>query len=260
MHVHQESLSTTARYLETEGARALETYEELFRRFLRQAEPFHSVTAKTRVLEVGIGTGGFLVVCAKHGLDCVGLEISPQLIEFAHERAARHGVSLDLRLGNIEDGVPAPGLFDIVIADAVFEHVEDWRGGLANVAAALRPGGLLIFSSTNRFAPWSGEFPRLPLYGWLPDRIRYWFRQVVEGPDVMRLGIDFHQFTYGTVRRALRETGFSRVYDIADLLDPERLNHPTRWKVALTRGMRRSRAVRHVMLTFWPATELVAVK
>jgi SAM-dependent methyltransferase len=260
MHVHQEALSSTARYLETEGQRALETYEDLRRKFMRQVERFRPLTAESRILEVGIGTGGFLVSCAKYGLHSVGLEISPQLIEFARERAARHGVSLDLRLGNIEDGVPGPGGFDVVIADAVFEHVENWRKGLANVAAALRPGGVLIFSSTNRFALWSGEFPRLPFYGWLPDRVRYKLRQVVEGPDVMRLGIDFHQFTYGSVRRALRETGFSRVYDIADLLDPERLNHPTPWKVALTRGMRRSPTVRRIVLTFWPATELVAVK
>jgi SAM-dependent methyltransferase len=260
MQVHQASLRSTARYLETEGARSLETYEELFQKFQRLAGPFHPVTAKTRVLEVGIGTGGFLVVCAQHGLRCVGLEISPQLIEFAHERAARHGVSLDLRLGNIEDAVLDPGAFDVVIADSVFEHVENWQRGLANVAASLRPGGVLIFSSTNRFALWSGEFPQLPFYGWLPDRVRYWLRQVVEGPDVMRLGIDFHQFTYRTLRRGLADVGFSRVYDIADLLNPERLNHPTRWKVALTRAMRRSPAVRRAVLTFWPGTELVAVK
>jgi SAM-dependent methyltransferase len=260
MQIHQTALSTVDRYLETEGQRPLEAYEDRFGKFMRLVSRFRPVTAGTRILEVGIGTGGVLVLSAKHGLECVGLEISPQLIAFAKERAERHGVSVDLRLGNIEDAVLDPASFDVVIADAVFEHVENWRAGLTNIAAALRPGGVLLLGSTNRFALWSGEFPPLPFYGWLPNRIRYWLRRTLEGPDVLRLGIDFHQFTYRTLRRALAAAGFARVYDAADLLDPERLNHPAWWKTVLVRAMRRSPIVKHVMLTFWPSTEVVAIK
>src|SRR2546429_63502 len=84
-------------------------------------------------------------------------------------------------------------------------------------------------TATNRFSVWSGECPRLPVCGWVAKRVRDWLRRTLEGPDVMRLGIDFHQFTSGTVRQALQETGFARVYDMAVLLDPERLNQPTWW-------------------------------
>lgn len=260
MQLHQASLSSVLRYLETEGQRPLEAYEEQVQKLLRLASRFRPVGTGTRILEVGIGTGWFLIFCAGKGLECVGLDISPQLIGFVRERAEQNGVHLDLRLGNIEETVLDPAAFDIVVAESVFEHVEDWRRGLANVAASLRPGGVLILSSTNRFSPRSGEYPPLPFYGWLPNRIRYWLRRTLEGPDVMRLGIDFHQFTYRILRRALKDTGFSRVYDITDLLDPERLNHPTWWKVALVRGMRWSPTVRRIMLTFWPQTELVAIK
>lgn len=256
---HSSSLSTAVRYLERGGHRPPEDYEGQFLKAIQRASRFRPITAGTRIMEVGIGTGWFTVLCAKRGLECVGLEISPQLIGFAQEMAKRNGVSLDLRLGNIEDAVLEPCAFDIVVADSVFEHVENWRAGLANIAAALRPGGVLILSSTNRFWPRSGEF-WLPFYGWLPNRIRYWLRRTIEGPDVMRFGIDFHQFTYPMLRRGLKEAGFARVYDMADLLDPERLNQPTAWKVALIRAMRRSPIVRHVMLTFWPGTELVAIK
>jgi SAM-dependent methyltransferase len=260
MQVHSASLSTVLRYLETEGQVPLDVHERDFRKVLQRVSRFHPLEAGTRLLEVGIGTGWFLVLCARNGLECVGQEISPEMIAFVRKRAEQNGVSLELRLGNIEETPLGREAFDVVIAESVFEHVEDWRRALANVAASLRPGGVLIFSSTNRFSLRSGEFPPLPFYGWLPNRIRYWLRRTLEGPDVMRLGIDFHQFTYGTVRRAMLETGFSRVCDIADLLDPERLNKPTWWKVALLRGMRRSRTVRRITLTFWPETELVAIK
>jgi SAM-dependent methyltransferase len=259
MQVHQVALSSTARYLESEGHRPLEAYASEFRKFVRRASRGRALAHGARILEVGIGTGWFLILCAQHGFEPVGLDISPQLIDFVRGRAARHGVRLDLRLGNIEETALEPAAFDVIIADSVFEHVERWREGLARVATALRPGGVLIFSSTNRFSVRSGEF-WLPFYGWLPNRARYALRRALEGPDVMRLGIDFHQFTYPRVRRALAGLGFSRIYDVAELLEPERLNHPSPWKIALLRAMRRSPLVRRATLTFWPATELVAVK
>ena len=259
MQVHHASLRSTARYLEAEGRRPLEAHEPEFRKFVRLASRGRALAPGTRILEVGIGTGWLLILCAQHGLDPVGLDISPQLIEFVRQRAEQHGLQLDLRLGNIEEAPLEPASFDVIIADSVFEHVQHWQEGLARVAAALRPGGVLIFSSTNRFALRSGEFA-LPFYGWLPDPVRYALRRAIDGPDVMRLGIDFHQFTYPVVHRALTRLGFSRVYDIADLLDPDRLNSPRRWKVALVRAMRRSPRLRRAVLAFWPATELVAVK
>jgi len=259
MQVHLASLTTAVEYLEREGQRPLEAYEDAFRKFVRLASRFHPLAPGTRILEVGIGTGSFPVLCAKHGLECVGLEISPQLIAFAQKRAEENGVSIDLRLGNIEVAILEPAAFDVVVADSVFEHVENWCEGLTNVAATLRPGGVLLFSSTNRFSLRSGEF-WLPLYGWLPNQIRYWLRRMIEGADVMRFGIDFHQFTYPTLRRGLQDAGFTHVYDVADLLDPERLNHPTWWKVALVRAMRRSPIVRRLALTLWPSTEFVAIK
>ena len=259
MQVHPTTLDSVLRFLGTEGQRSVEAYEERFQKLLRLASRFRPLEAGTRLLEVGIGTGWFLMLSARRGLECVGLDISPQVIAFVRTRAEQDGVSLDLRLGNIEETVLEREAFDVVMAESVFEHVEDWRRGLANVAACLRPGGVLILTSTNRFSPRSGEYP-LPFYGWLPNRLRYWLRRTLEGPDIMELGIDFHQFTYPGLSDGLKEAGFSRVYDIGHLLDPERLNHPTWWKIALLRAMRRSVAVRRVMLTFWPETELVAIK
>lgn len=255
----QRSPRTVVRYLEKEGQRPLEAYGPRFRRIMQIVSPFRAVHPGTRILEVGIGTGWFPVLCAAERFDCVGLDNSPLLIEFARARAKANGVEPELRLGSIEDVPLEPNFFDVVVADAVFEHVENWRAGLTNVASCLKPGGVLVFGSTNRFAFLSGEYP-LPLYGWLPNRVRYWLRQMLEGPDVMLATIDFHQFTYPGLRHALREAGFARVYDSVDLHDPERLNHPTWWKVALLRTMRRSPVIRHTLLTFWPTTELVAIK
>jgi len=173
MQVHPTTLDSVLRFLGTEGQRSVEAYEERFQKLLRLASRFRPLEAGTRLLEVGIGTGWFLMLSARRGLECVGLDISPQVIAFVRTRAEQNGVSLDLRLGNIEETVLEREAFDVVMAESVFEHVEDWRRGLANVAACLRPGGVLILTSTNRFSPRSGEYP-LPFYGWLPNRLRFW--------------------------------------------------------------------------------------
>src|SRR5690606_34496918 len=116
--------------------------------------------------------------------------------------------------------------YDVVVAASTFEHVRDWRAGLETIAAALKPGGVLYFASTNKFRLRSGEY-WIPLYGWFPDRVRYWLRRVFQGDDIMNWGIDFNQFRYPQLRRVFTEVGFSKVFDRAAVLDPDTLNHPT---------------------------------
>ena len=47
----------------------------------------------------------------------------------------------------------------------------------------------------------------------LSDRVRYRLRRRVEGPGVMKWGIDFNQFTYPQMRREFRRIGFSGIHD-----------------------------------------------
>ena len=213
MEVYHGELSDVERYLRNRSSIRLEHKEERYQSLLRCLSRVKPVTPATRMLEVGTGLGLFPIWCATRGLNCVGLEINPKLIEHAHSLADEYGVGVEILLGNLEDYSMPDMQFDAIFAASLFEHVEHWRRGLEQIHRWLRPGGLLVFESTNKFALTSGEYPKLPLYGWLPDAVRYRFRQLVQGPDIMKLGIDFHQFTGGRLRKAFRETGFSKIYD-----------------------------------------------
>jgi hypothetical protein len=78
-----------------------------------------------RIAEVGCGAGGILETL-QHELDprpnCVGYEISPQAFEIAKKRETD---CLEFHLGT-----PAPdhGVFDVILAMDVLEHVEDYLG------------------------------------------------------------------------------------------------------------------------------------
>jgi hypothetical protein len=92
----------------------------------------------------------------------------------------------------------------------------------------------------------------------MPNWMRYRFRIWKQGPDIMKLGIDFHQFTYVGLRRAFRRTGFSKIYDIVDLADP-RPSHGA-LKRRILEWSRQSRVFRELFLLVFEGTTLVAVK
>jgi 2-polyprenyl-3-methyl-5-hydroxy-6-metoxy-1,4-benzoquinol methylase len=259
LRVHQEAIPDVDRYLANFGSYELASKTPEYNRYWKYVGKVRQVDASMRILEVGTGTGWFPLLCKANGLQCKGLEISPQLIAFAMQMGERNGIVPDIELGNVEDTDLGIEQYDIVIASSVFEHVEHWRSGLAKIYAALKPGGVLFFESTNKFllGP-SGEFAAFPFYGWLPNAARYRLRKAVHGKDIMKLGIDFTQFTHGTLRREFKKLGFRKALDIVDLVDIERLSPLKR---AVTRSCRAFRPFRSLLLTFvMPATAFVCQK
>jgi 2-polyprenyl-3-methyl-5-hydroxy-6-metoxy-1,4-benzoquinol methylase len=257
VRVHQETLSDTDRYIETTKSQTLADMMSTFQQYLRLIGKVRIPNPDTRILEIGVGTGWFPLICKTKGWNCKGLEISPQLIEVAMETGRAHGVVPDIELGNIEESDIGREQYDIIVASSVFEHVELWRDGLEKVYAALKPGGVLYFESTNKFSFTSGEYQGVPLYGWLPNKLRYKLRIMVQGPDVMKLGIDFNQFTYFGLRRAFRQIGFKTIYDRVDIADVDRM---AGWKRRIMLAARGNRLLRTVMLFFMEATTFVCVK
>lgn len=258
MKVYREELSDVTRYLDKRGGRPLQEWVPQYENLLRVVGRIRPVETSHRMLEVGTGTGWFPILCKKNGLFCKGLEISPQLVEFAREYGRLNGVEPDIELGNLEESNLGSNVYDTIICSSVFEHVEDWRHGLAVVHKALKPGGVLFFESTNKFSLTSGEYPEFPLYGWLPNWARYALRKRVHGPDIMKLGIDFHQFRYGQLRAEFRKLGFSRILDRVDLADPEHMP-PGRRRTVL-QWCRRSSVAKNTVLTFFEMTTFLCQK
>jgi SAM-dependent methyltransferase len=257
MRIHNEELSDVARYIATHRHLRLEDHEADFQNYLRLIRKGKDIDSTSRMLEIGVGTGWFPLACAAHGFSCKGLEISRQLIEFAKEFGRNYGLEPDIELGNIEESDLGKAQYDVILAQSVFEHVERWRQAARKIYDALKPGGLFVFSSTNKFS-FTGQEYDLPLYGWLPNAWRYRLRIARQGPDIMKLGIDFNQFTYPQLRRAFREIGFSRIWDRVDFADPAEVAAP--WKRRLLRLSKGVRPIKHVVLWFADATMFLCVK
>ncbi len=102
------------------------------------------------VLDIGCGSGKFVVECAKKGATVVGIDISKEMIEIAKEFCKKNNVDVDLKVGDATIGLPEG--FDVCIALGVFEYFKDPMPILKNMMKSTKQGGKVIFSVPSSYA------------------------------------------------------------------------------------------------------------
>ncbi len=133
---------------------------DLFAAIVRVAAS-RSGDGPVRVLEVGAGTGSTTAAVLEVLLDgrteYLFSDISPLFVARARQTfATRRGVHcqvLDIERDVIAQGIDAAS-FDIIIASDVVHATRDLRETLANLRAALRPGGLLAMLEVTTRQRW----------------------------------------------------------------------------------------------------------
>ena len=98
--------------------------------------------------ELGCGPGWMTRMAARHGLEAVGYDISPGMIEIAREQAEAEGVAARFEVADMEE-LDAGGRFDACLIYDALHHSP--RADLAIRAArrALRPGGRFLLAEPN---------------------------------------------------------------------------------------------------------------
>ena len=98
-----------------------------------------------RVLDVGTGYGVLLdTLRSEFGCNVAGAELSHQEAEYA-----RTELSLDVRVGDVADVGFELGIFDVVLALEVLEHIVAPRDFVAELVPYLRNGGVLVIGTDN---------------------------------------------------------------------------------------------------------------
>lgn len=98
-------------------------------------------------LDVGCGAGLLCEPLARLGAKVTGVDAAPENVEAARAHADGQGLSISYlaaELGSV------PGQFDLVTSMEVVEHVADPAAFVAELAAHVAPGGLMILSTPNR--------------------------------------------------------------------------------------------------------------
>jgi SAM-dependent methyltransferase len=97
------------------------------------------------VVDVGCGAGGAAIAFARHAPGVVALDPDPRLVAVARGRAAEAGVGGQLQLAAAAiGGLPLrPRRAAVVWASGVLHHVPDQQAAVDELAALVRPGGVL---------------------------------------------------------------------------------------------------------------------
>lgn len=98
-------------------------------------------------LDVGCGAGLLAEPLARLGAKVTAIDAAPDLIAVARGHAAKMGLEIDYRAGDVQQ---LEGEFDLVTCMEVIEHVAKPAAFLAALAKRLAPGGLLLLSTPNQ--------------------------------------------------------------------------------------------------------------
>ncbi|WP_439633160.1 bifunctional 2-polyprenyl-6-hydroxyphenol methylase/3-demethylubiquinol 3-O-methyltransferase UbiG [Glycocaulis sp.] len=158
--------------------------ERLCAHFAREGrEPL----AGLELLDIGCGGGLVSEPMARLGAKVTGVDAAEPNIKTALVHAREAGLEIGYRHGTAEQLLEAegPGRFDAVLNLEVVEHVADPEQFLADCAALVKPGGIMIVGTINRTsrAFVTAIFGAEYVLGWLP-RGTHRFGKLVKPEEV----------------------------------------------------------------------------
>lgn len=104
------------------------------------------------VLDLGCGAGSNVLFLARSGFDSHGIDLSPEAVSSARERARDEHLSVDVRVGDALALPFPPARFAGAIDNGCFHTLPVRRRGdyASEVARVVRPGGSLVLSWIGR--------------------------------------------------------------------------------------------------------------
>jgi ubiquinone/menaquinone biosynthesis C-methylase UbiE len=145
---------------------------------------FRTPVKARRVLDVGSGSGNFLIVAAQHFSQVIGIDIGMRHLQMGRRRFIDRGVPVPALACCCAECLPFPdGYFDLIVMSSTLEFVRDQEKVLSECVRTLAPGGALYIQTVNRYSiardPYAylwgvGFLPRT----WQPGYVR-WRRQAI---------------------------------------------------------------------------------
>lgn len=138
---------------------------------------------RRHVLDVGCGTGQYLVALGGSVDQGVGVDIAPAMVERARHNATGSGLAHKLRfeaLASRDLASVASGRFDLVFFYGSLEHMGEQDHAIEQAAALLRPGGLLVVATLHPLHPRGLLATRSARRGTLPP-VRLFRRRLLRG-------------------------------------------------------------------------------
>ncbi|MFP4050856.1 MAG: class I SAM-dependent methyltransferase [Thermoplasmata archaeon] len=124
----------------------VEEQADLFERYIDQ----YSKIEVDRVLDIACGSSLQLRKLAKRGYECIGLDLSDEMLEYLSEKAEGEGVELDTVKADMIDfelDKKVDMAFMLMGTIGLIQSNEDFLSHLDSVADSLRNGGLYLIEN-----------------------------------------------------------------------------------------------------------------
>ncbi len=180
-----------------------------------------------RLLEIGCGSGDFLLQARDSGFQVRGIETSEHAAATANRRL---GVEV-VECGEVDTVALPDGEFDVAAFSDVIEHVRDPQGFLQRVHRCLRPGGL-VFIVTPSTDNWSRRLMGKRWMEYKTEHLFYFDRRSLErlltecNFGTVQFHRNFKTLSFNYVRAHFRRYPipiWSRALEMAGRIIPEKL-------------------------------------
>lgn len=179
-----------------------------------------------KVLEVGCGTGFFLLNLAQAGVigEAHCTDISEGMVDVCVMNGARLGIDVQGRVADAERLPYGDGEFDLVIGHAVVHHLPDLEQAFAEFRRVLKPGGRLVIAGepTRMGDRIANQFKRAARIGVKTVAAVLGADRVLADPfstlppeereaAALETEVDLHIFSPEDLERLARDAGFGEV-------------------------------------------------
>jgi ubiquinone/menaquinone biosynthesis C-methylase UbiE/uncharacterized protein YbaR (Trm112 family) len=150
-------------------------------------EEIEALTGKYRqvrldtVLEIGCGTGGFLVAAKEKFRHAIGIDIAFRWLVVARKRFEELGLEVPLVCCCAEHLPFQDERFDLVFAEDVLEHLKDQQLVLRECYRVLEKKGVMFLATPNRFSLTVEPHVRVWGVGFLPRKWMNGYVKFVKG-------------------------------------------------------------------------------
>ena len=210
------------------------------------------------VLEIGCGTGWFLVSASRQYPTVVGTDIALRWLTVAKKRFEEAGVKIPL-ICCCAEYLPFPGeLFDLVVVNATLEHTRQQEKVILESHRVLRPNGRFFIATPNRYS--LSVEPHVYVWGvgFFPRR---WMHKYVK----FRMGVDYKNIrllSFFELRRMLRQV-FPKIYfSLPNIEDVSLANYSSwrRFQVRIYRWIGKVSIGRAFLFLFGPMYHIICQK
>ena len=188
-----------------------------YENWAKHYEELLSPAPKSRIFELGCGTGNLTLRLAKKGYDVVGTDLSPEMVTFAQEKARKCGLKIQFAVQDMtrfSSPRKVPYIFCGCDGINYLTTLSQVKACFSRVYENLKPGGMFAFdiSTPHKLSRMAGQ-----MYGEDRENVTYLWMNEQKG-DLLEMNLTFFVRQENGLYKRFSERHIQRLHRPKELL------------------------------------------